>query len=873
MATLLQYNALTPMPTPIDPDQPPQPTAAQLQTAKNEYEESKKGDEQPLPPPFTYGKIYRWLNDTNPILKVAKAPSLSSSELKQLILDLPKPDTQLTTMPTREVQTTSFLDLARQTLRKKKISKIMKKLNAKIVNRATRQPMRRNQDNYKLLIELSTELTGKHTIFYSSRMTQQKTNEGPLIQDGLGLPQSFNFPEISRKDKTTPYSQSRDIKNKKWNDISRALEKWLDAHFHKGRELALPNPLYHDQTRFDKIFRISDFIWQFLPNSLDTLTGKKQPFKFYITNNLTNRRDPNLYIVLKVRLIGRLIQGSILNPGRSLPVSKPIVKNGKLKKASSACSNMFIDLKTIVYDKYHAAPGIFTDSASDNFEKKMVRATSSNIASKNIKLYYDNRKKALAFWEQEYYCRQAMNFNAGIDSGWPDVNMGDSARYPFDPWTLQPAVPTTSKIVTYPNGLPRQGPNGEATVSYPDNTIDQMRAWYALQQAPFDRPPWPIPFSPLGMSLKPKEVLILFQRINNFLNNPEGVGIPLPEATITDAIDILQPLLIQGKLPKLTTVDLTQQQWNALFKLYEYVLYNRYDNNETQVFLEPYEPYPNLPLPPPGQRFGTWLISRTRRQYAIPVSMVEPWPATAPVTDYPLLNVLPEVNPRRRVSWQQVKSNRFYEIEAKKWAEWMILVCPFPIPGFPLYSSYITLLQKYKINKLNATSIITQPSQVAPSETNCKLPPNNFINLPSSFRRGARNKLLWTLPSEANRTSQYINPYSAVNLPDGWPHPDSILTNDAQPSIGKWLFTGPEAGKYPTQIWPVNNMRINGVIPAFPGALYPPLEILETKNIRRTNRHDLGGWKGGKRRKTLRKYKNLQNKTLKRRIRKKGKKN
>ena len=51
MATLIQYDALTAMPAPPAPGQPPQPTAAQLQTAKNEYEAAENGDGQPLPPP------------------------------------------------------------------------------------------------------------------------------------------------------------------------------------------------------------------------------------------------------------------------------------------------------------------------------------------------------------------------------------------------------------------------------------------------------------------------------------------------------------------------------------------------------------------------------------------------------------------------------------------------------------------------------------------------------------------------------------------------------------------------------------------------------------------------------------------------------
>ena len=55
--------------------------------------------------------------------------------------------------------------------------------------------------------------------------------------------------------------------------------------------------------------------------------------------------------------------------------------------------------------------------------------------------------------------------------------------------------------------------------------------------------------------------------------------------------------------------------------------------------------------------------------------------------------------------------------------------------------------------------------------TNCSLPQAN-VTFSSSFRdRGE-----WILPSEANRTAQYINPYSAVTLPAGAP--------------GGWLATG-----------------------------------------------------------------------------------
>ncbi len=880
MASLIQYDSLNAMPANN------QPTAAQLEAAKTQYNRAEVGDGQPLPPPFTYGKVYRWINDNSPVDKVPKAPSISATELKQLMTDLPKPDTQLqlpatpiggVPVPGRPADPTTFLQLARASINQKRYAKtwrrIGKRLNVRSITRATNQTQRRVQNNYNLLIELSTNVTGKHTIFYSTRMTQQTGTVGPVTQnqaqqEGLGLQASFDFPQIPRTDKTPPYSKPRNKENKKWMDLSNKLEKWLKQYFHKGNELAMPNPLYPKQTKFDKIFRISDFQWKYLPRNLDNLTGNAPPFKFYITNNRTNKQDPNMYIVLKVRLVGRFRKGHKINPKRAIPVTK-VNKKGKLKKAASFCGNQLSDLKTIALDKYHSAPGLFKDSQSEKFEKKMKKATTSNIVSKNIKLYYENRKKALDYWEQEYYCRQAMNFNAGVNGGWP--NIAASSRYPFDPWTLQPAVSLTSKSVTYPNGLPRQAPNGGANTVTPGgaNTV-AMRAWYAAQPAGFQRPVWPLPFSPFGMSLKPKMVLVLFKRMNNYLNTPAGeIGRP-PPGPVGAAIRLLQPLRVQGKLPDLTTVTWNNPQWNALFTLYEFVLYNRFRANEPE--LEPYEPYPRLPAPAAGAQFGIWLISANRWQYAIPVNTdIAPWgPVVAPAPALPA--IIPVVGPRNRVSWRQVKANGFYKIEAKKWAEWMVLSNPFPIPGFPIYSSYTALFQKYKYYKLNAASTIPQPNNALAAGqelANCSMPPVD-VTFNSSFREGGQ----WTLPSEANRTAQYINPYSAVALPQpqapggapgGWFPAGFLNLINPQASIAKWVFGGPSPGKYPTEVWPKNNMRVAGALP-----IYPPLEDVIKINVRRSKRKNLGGWQGGRRKKTLkRRKKKRKNKTLKRKSKRK----
>ena len=544
MATLIQYNSLTPMPAP-PPRQAAQPTPAQLQTAKDEYALAENGDGQPLRPPFTHGVVYRWLNDDNPIPKIPKAPSLSQTELLQLMKDLPKPDTQLQLpappiggipVPPAPNAPTNFLQIARATIRRRTQAKIWKKigkeLNARRVNKATRQPLRRNQDNYKLLVEISTNTTGKHTIFYSTRMTQQESTAGPRTQtqnqqQSLGLQGSLDFPEISRKDKTPPYSKPRNKKNKQWTNLSSSLQKWLDSHFHKGNELAMPNPGYPGQTRFDKIFRISDFEWQFLPKSLDKLTGKKQSFKFYITNNWTNTQDPNMYIVLKVRLVGRFRKGNKINPRYALYLPQNLKeKRGNLKKRLLFVVISYQILKQLLLIDIILHRVFLLDSASEKFEKKMKKATAGDITSKNIKLYYKNRTKALEYWEQEYYCRQAMNFNAGINAGWPNVATVRAPvgnRFPFDPWTLQPSIAMTSKgsVQLIPmdcRGLVRHL-GGQAVINLPPMAATgPMRAWYAAQPVGFQSPPWPIPFSPLGMSLRPKMVMVLFKRMNNYLN-------------------------------------------------------------------------------------------------------------------------------------------------------------------------------------------------------------------------------------------------------------------------------------------------------------------------------------------------------------------
>ena len=94
--------------------------------------------------------------------------------------------------------------------------------------------------------------------------------------------------------------------------------------------------------------------------------------------------------------------------------------------------------------------------------------------------------------------------------------------------------------------------------------------------------------------------------MNNYLNaaGAAGAGVGAPPANVINAITNLQPIMVQGKLPNLTTATITNAQWNNLFVLYEFVLFNRFEGGEAELVLEPFEPYPSLPEPVAGARFG-----------------------------------------------------------------------------------------------------------------------------------------------------------------------------------------------------------------------------------------------------------------------------
>jgi len=252
-------------------------------------------------------------------------------------------------------------------------------------------------------------------------------------------------------------------------------------------------------------------------------------------------------------------------------------------------------------------------------------------------------------------------------------------------------------------------------------------------------------------------------------------------------------------------------------------------------------------------------------QYAISVDAdIVSWDPTA--ADYvappwPVPQV-PAQEARPQVTWQQIKKNRFYKKEAIKWANWMVLANPFAIPGFQVYNDYIYLLQKYKFFKLSAASNVPRPATpLIGNEIHTQFILPNNVTFPgkSTFRININGLPLWTFPNNESRTPQYINPYAAVSQPGGWRLANYLNLQGPQMSRNKWLFVGPPSGKYPEQVWPKNNMRLPG------NNVFLPLENSHTGPLRKRNIL-FQSWHGGRRKRTLRKYrKKRKNKTLKRR--------
>ena len=175
-------------------------------------------------------------------------------------------------------------------------------------------------------------------------------------------------------------------------------------------------------------------------------------------------------------------------------------------------------------------------------------------------------------------------------------------------------------------------------------------------------------------------------------------------------------------------------------------------------------------------------------------------------------------------------------------------------------------------------------------------------------RRGESRSRAWLLFFENYRTGQYNNPYSGLrHLYNGLnPRPPAprnlfaLTLRDMTPwNQNKELFVGPEANKYPIEIWPSNNMKrvrpndvvawlpagyppgnapwrnyfrayeaFNGNLVDTPQQIFPALMDLPLRYSRQAKRQNMGGWSGGRKR-TLKRRKRKKRRTLKKKCKKK----
>ena len=895
------------------------PTSTELNAAREAFNRAKKGDGISLPVPFTYGKVYRNGFKNPPSDKLPKAPIISQKDLKKILIDLPKPNTDLLLSGKTSSAITnprdvvgSLLQQAKMTLNKKTAGKIFRKLGQRLnkttIEKETKTPLRKNQKYYRVLIDITTQSTGKHSIFFTNDMIKkQKQKEQHISTPSAHINKKSDevqsiFPVVFRRSNKPPYLLPLNGDNIEWSSISKQLNKLLNRTFKNGKVLTFPSPLYPKDMTKDIFFRVSSYEWQFLPENLGNLTGDGQ-FKFYITYNWVNPEDPQLYIVLKVHLSGRIVKNKTKMRENKRNSGKK-AKSKPLNNMGSFCDDRFSNLRNIFADVYSNS-GVLSDTPSVSFEKKMARSKKKNIAVKNLKLYNSNIDNAIAYWINEYYCRQAINLNTGIDAGWPNLDSG-LTRYPFDPWTLQPAIPGSHREINYPNGLPGQTITSEANlVKCLPRICGRTRDFYAPQitnqlltsseiqgatktqvQRRKGGPMWNIPFQPFGMSLLPSQVILLFRRLNMIIASPDLI---LLGQDTYDSAKRLTTKLVGNRLPALynKNISFTVQEWQDLFNIYEFALYNTYRISDKKRILEPYPHYPTLPKATDNKPFGSWIVNnKGDSQWAIPFqsNMLPPaWSiknTTAPQSSIYAVNNLPSVNARPKVTWQQISQNGFYQLEAKKWAQWMILAHPVAIPGFKDYNSYIVLLQKYRIFKLSQSA----PLPVKNDKNNIVLtnPQKNTQGVLPNLSQakgvvfGKKNNE-WKLPAERKRSKAYTNVYCVVNqsISNGGIGLSNRLWSNHFRVIGRYsklceMLLGPPALYYPKEIWPPNNLRKSSITK-------PELKQMKIIGVRRVKRNnkEMGGWMGGKR-KTVKKMniylkkkinsrKNMYRKTMKRR--------
>jgi len=190
------------------------------------------------------------------------------------------------------------------------IHRVKKAFSKSRLNTLIRQTRRGSagalQDHYKLVIDLTTNKTGKHTIHFEP---------DNLINVHIPGPRR-NYFRIARTSNQAPYAEKPvKGKNKEWDTLQKNIEKLLHEIFKPGTQVRLPNPFYPNNPKRDKVFHITEYIWKTRhhPSSLGN-------YKFFIDVD----RNNNLVVKINVKLEGNFVKDvhTIAKPKAPLPPPK-----------------------------------------------------------------------------------------------------------------------------------------------------------------------------------------------------------------------------------------------------------------------------------------------------------------------------------------------------------------------------------------------------------------------------------------------------------------------------------------------------------------------------------------------------------------------
>jgi len=242
------------------------------------------------------------------------------------------------------------------------IHRVKKAFSKSRLNTLIRQTRRGSagalQDHYKLVIDLTTNKTGKHTIHFEPDNLMNVHIPGPRR----------NYFRIARTPNQAPYAvKPVKGKNKEWDTLQKNIEKLLQEIFKPGTQVRLQNLFYPNNPKRNKVFHITEYIWKRRPHP-----SSLGNYKFIIDVDRSN----NLVVTINVKLEGHWVKDThTISPPK--PPPPPPKHFGE--RITRACDAHLASVRDLV-SSYQE---------SREFEKKVKQHKSQQAAARtrrNIRL-------------------------------------------------------------------------------------------------------------------------------------------------------------------------------------------------------------------------------------------------------------------------------------------------------------------------------------------------------------------------------------------------------------------------------------------------------------------------------------------------------